>query len=126
MHPQLTHFAYDPNGTSAGFAAAFLEISDFLRAARQKRPLSALAAFTTRRRKTGWINFSIGGITPQEEKRGSGLGRAGFSRVVGGMLDLGYDKLLLTLRLKGNTSRSLPGRDLPEPQREYCLYEVVV
>jgi hypothetical protein len=124
MHPQMTHFAYDPEGASAGFAAAFLEISDVVRAARQKRWLPALAAFTTRRRKTGWINFYIGGITPQEEKKGSGLGRVGFYRVIRGMLDLGYDKLMLTLRLKGNTSRSLPGRDVPDPQREYCLYEV--
>jgi GNAT superfamily N-acetyltransferase len=124
MHPRMTYFAYDPEGRSAGFAAALLEISDVFRAARRKRWLPALAAFAARRRKTGWINFYIGGITPQEEKKGSGLGRAGFYRVIRGMLDLGHDKLMLTLRLQGNTSRALPGRDVPHPQREYCLYEV--
>jgi hypothetical protein len=66
----------------------------------------------------------MGGITHQEEARGTGLGRAGFYHIIHEALLEGYDSLILSLRLKGNASRGLACRFVPTPQREYTLYEL--
>jgi hypothetical protein len=74
------------------------------------------------RRRVDRINFYLGGATPEEISRGSGLGRASFYYIVNQTLKRGYEKVLLTLRMVGNPARSLPGPDAPVPQREYALY----
>ena len=70
------------------------------------------------------INFYLGGVTTEEIKNRSGLGRAGFYYIINEILKAGYDTMLLTLRLKGNLAHALPGRLSPVPQCEYALYQV--
>jgi len=124
IDPELVAFVYNENGETAGFIAAFLELADAVRAINgRKGPVSALK-FLNMRRRVDRINFFLGGATPEEISRGSGLGlgRASFYYIVNQTLKRGYEKVLLTLRLVGNPARSLPGPDAPAPQREYALY----
>jgi hypothetical protein len=82
--------------------------------------------FLKHRRHADCINFYIGGITPEEMTRRSGLGRAGFFAVINAALDAGYNKLMLTLRQKGNAAHALAAHGSPKPQREYALFEVTL
>jgi hypothetical protein len=124
LHPGLSFFAYNEYGELAGFAAAFVDLGAAVRAMRGRQDWPARLRFLRARQRAHRINFFLGGITPQEEARGTGLGRAGFYHVIQGLLDLGYESLVLSLRLKGNPSRGLASRFAPCPQREYALYEL--
>lgn len=126
IHPRLSCFVYNEADELAGFAAAFLDLGAAVRTMRGRQDWLARLRFLGARRNADRVNFYIGGITPQEEARGTGLGRAGFYYVIHQMLALGYESLLLTLRLKGNPSRALPGKFAPTPQREYTLYELAL
>ncbi len=121
---RLAVLAYDEKDNLAGFAVAFLELADAIRSMHgQDGPIAKLR-FLHKRKQVDRINFYIGGVTPEELARNSGLGRAGFYYVINQMLEAGFDTLLLTLRLKGNFAHGLLGKNAPLPQREYALYEL--
>jgi hypothetical protein len=124
FHPRLFVFAYDETNTLAGFAAAFLELSDAVRSMNGKDSLIAKLKFIYNRKHVNRINFYIGGVTPEEAARKTGLGRAGFYYIINQILNEGFETLLLTLRLKGNFAHGLLGKNAPVPQREYALYEL--
>jgi hypothetical protein len=124
FHPRLSIFAYNENDDLAGFAAAFLELSDAIRAMNGKDDFISKLRFLRYRRHVNRINFYIGGVTPEEAARKMGLGRAGFYYVINQMLREGFETLLLTLRLKGNKAHGLLGKNAPKPQREYALFEL--
>jgi hypothetical protein len=126
IDPELFVFAYDETNTLAGFAAAFLELADAVRAMKGKSGPLAKLRFLRDRRHVDRINFYIGGVTPEELSRRSGLGRAGFYYTINQMLNKGYETLLLTLRLKGNSAHGLAARCPLAPQREYALYELTL
>lgn len=126
LHPRLCCFVYDGTGKLAGFATAFVDLGDAVRAMRGRQDLLAQYRFLRTRQGAHRINFYIGGITPEEEARGTGLGRAGFYHIIHEALLEGYDTLILSLRLKGNSSRALACRFAPAPQREYALYELTL
>jgi len=122
--PRLSVFAYDENNELAGFAVALLELSDAILAMNGKDNLVSKLKFLYKRRFVNRINFYIGGVTPEEAAKKTGLGRAGFYYVIHQMLKEGFESLLLTLRLKGNKAHGLPGKYAPKPQKEYALYEL--
>lgn len=124
FHPRLFTFVYDEDNVLAGFGAAFLELSNAIRAMKGKDDFISKLRFLYHRRHVNRINFYIGGMTPEESKKGTGLGRAGFYYVIKQMLKEGFETLLLTLRLKGNKAHGLLGKNAPTPQREYALYEL--
>jgi hypothetical protein len=124
FHPHLFTFVYDENNVLAGFGAAFLELSDAIRAMKGKEDLIAKLRFLQYRRRVNRINFYVGGMIPEEAKKGTGLGRAGFYFIINQMLKENFETLLLTLRLKGNKAHGLVGKNAPKPQREYALYEL--
>ena len=124
IHPKLFVLIYDENNILAGFATAFLELSDAIRSMNGENNLIAKLRFIYNRRRVDRINFYIGGVTPEETARKTGLGRAGFYYIINQMLNDGFEKLLLTLRLKGNFAHGLLGKNAPVPQREYTLYEL--
>jgi hypothetical protein len=124
LHPGLSVFAYDESDTLAGFATTFLELSEAVRSMRGKDNLIGKLRFIRNRRRANRINFYIGGVTPEEIRKRSGLGRAGFYFVINRMLNEGFETLLLTLRLKGNFAHALVWKDETVPQREYALYEL--
>jgi hypothetical protein len=124
FHPRLFTFGYDEDNVLAGFGAAFLELSDAIRAMKGKDDFISKLRFLQYRRRVNRINFYVGGMTPEEAKKGTGLGRAGFYYVINQMLKEGFETLLLTLRLKGNKAHGLLGKNAPKPQREYALFEL--
>lgn len=126
LKPEMSIFARNESGKLAGFSAAYLELGDALREMRGKTNLPAKFRFLMRRRRADCINFYIGGITPEELSCRSGLGRAGFFYVINAAIQAGYDRLMLTLRLKGNAAHALAALGSPKPQREYALFEVAV
>ena len=124
IHPRMFAFVYNAENDLCGFAIALLELADAVRSMNGRTNLPARFKFLYHRRKAKKINFYLGGLTPEEIKNRSGLGRAGFYFIINEILAGGYDTMLLTLRLKGNLAHSLPGRLSPEPQKEYALYQV--
>lgn len=124
FNPRFCVLAYDEKDTLAGFATAFIELSDAIRSMNGKNNLVGKLRFLCNRSKADRINFYIGGVIPEEVKKRSGLGRAGFYYTINQILNAGFQTLLLTLRVKGNLAHGLLGKNAPEPQREYILYEL--
>lgn len=124
FHPQLFTFIYDEHNVLAGFSAALLELSDAIRAMNGKDNLRAKLKFIYNRRRVNRINFYITGITPEEAKKKTGSGRAGYYYIMHQILKEGFETLLLALMAKGNRAHKMLGEDAPKPQREYALYEL--
>ena len=124
LDPRLFCFVYNETGELAGFAGAFVDLGAAVRAMQGQHDLLARYRFQRERRHADRVNFYLGGITPREAARGTGLGRAGFYYVVRQSLGEGYLDLLMTLRRKGSPSRAMTARYAPKPQREYALYEL--
>jgi len=124
FNPRFSVLVYDEKDNLAGFATAFLELGDAIRSMNGKDNSFAQLKFIYKRKQVSRINFYIGGVTPEELSRNTGLGRAGFYYIINQMLNQGFETLLLTLRLKGNFAHGLLGKNAPVPQREYVLYEL--
>lgn len=122
MDPELATFVYNEKGESIGFIIAILELAGAVRATGGKKDPLSLLKFLKMSRRVDRINFHLGGATPEEISRGNGLGRAGFYYILNQALGLGFERILLTLRLAGNPARSMAGPGTPDPQREYALY----
>ncbi|MBI5266096.1 MAG: hypothetical protein HY851_02575 [candidate division Zixibacteria bacterium] len=123
LDPELFLLCWSPDGACTGFAVAFPDLAEPVRAMRGNSDLFARLRFLAHHRRAHRLNFYIGGVTPREEAKGSGLGRAGFYYIINRGLEKGYTNLLLTLRLKGNKAHGLAARSGVVPQREYALYE---
>ncbi|MCP4706861.1 MAG: hypothetical protein GY865_19860 [candidate division Zixibacteria bacterium] len=124
IHPRMFTFVYNADNILCGFAIALLELADAVRSMNGRTNIPARLRFMYHRHKVRKINFYLGGLTPEEIKNRSGLGRAGFYFIINEILKGGYNTMLLTLRLKSNLAHSLPGCLSPEPQKEYALYQV--
>ncbi len=122
IDPDLVTFVYNENDEIAGFMAAFLELADAVRAMGGKKGPFATLRFLKMRGRVDRINFHLGGATPEEISRRNGIGRAGFYYLVNQALNRGYEKIIMTMRMLGNPSRSLAGPEAPAPQRVYALY----
>jgi len=123
LDPRLTLFVDDEAGRPAAFAVALLELSVAVRAMNGKTGSISRLKFLARRAACHRVNFYAGGLTPAEMARKSGLGRAGFHYVLRGILDLGYDEMLVTLIAEDNRSNGLLGPWAGDYGREYALYE---
>ena len=82
--PSLFTFVSSPDDKLAGFAGAFLDLGDPLRTMRGKDHSLARMRFSVSRSLVDRILFYLGGMTPEEEAKGSGLGRAGCSYILKG------------------------------------------
>lgn len=122
--PRFFVFAYDGVETLAGFAGAFLEISDAVRLLGGRDTLPGRIRYLLRRRRADRINFFIIGLTPTESDRRSGLGRALNTLVLSRVLEAGYETVLYSLLAQGGRSRRLLGEHVPLPQRQYTLFEL--
>jgi hypothetical protein len=123
MHPRLFCFVYDEKKELAGFAAAFLELSDAVRTLNGGNSLTGKLRFLLRRRRADCINFFIIGITPEEAAKQGGLGGAMFSLTMRNILEEGFERVIVPLMAKGNVAHRLMEGDTPPPSREYALYE---
>jgi hypothetical protein len=122
--PRFFVFAYDNAGALAGFAGAFLELSDAVRLLGGKGTLLGRIRFLLRRRRTDRISYYIIGLTPAESAKRSGLGRAMNAYILSQILEAGYETVLLALLAQGSRSQELLAQYVPLPQRQYTLFEL--
>lgn len=121
--PRLAILVHNGDHQPVGFAIACIELGKAVRSMRGGRGPWSRAKFLYHRRQSRTVNFYIGGMTPEEVARRSGLGRAGFYHIISNALAMGCQTVLLTLRLKGNLAHGLAARSNLKAQREYALYE---
>jgi hypothetical protein len=123
LDPDLFLIVHDSKGKLVGFAVAFPDLADAVRAMKGRNNLGAQIRFLCNRRKSRRLNFYIGGVSYDLANKATGLGRAGFYFIINRGLAKGYTNLLLTLRVKGNKAHGLAARSHVVPQREYALFE---
>jgi hypothetical protein len=124
VDPRLFVFAYDAAGALAGFAGAFLDLSDAVRLLGGRQTLLGRLRFLLQRRRTYRITFYIIGLTPAELVKRSGLGRALNAHVLSQILEAGYKTVLFALLAEGSRSHGLLNPYVPLPQRQYTLFEL--
>ena len=122
--PDLFIFAYNSNDEPVGFACAYIEISDALRAMRRRCNPLAKIKFLIKRRRSKRLMFYIIGIAPDHSEKGLGLGSALYYTVVRKALESGYETMLAALMSASSRSRTLLGGYTGENRREYALYEL--
>ena len=86
-------------------------------------PVSA-AKFLRRRRRSRRLIFFAAGSLPEEEARGTGVGRAGLYALVDLALRHGYEDIIFAQMARDNNIHAFFRRLNIEPQREYVLYEL--
>ncbi|HET9315471.1 MAG TPA: hypothetical protein VFQ51_07755, partial [Vicinamibacteria bacterium] len=78
IHPECSTFAFDENGAPAGFTTVFVDVADAVRAMKGRSTFAGRLRFLWRRRGARRLLLHLGGITPAESARHSGLARALF------------------------------------------------
>lgn len=124
FRPELFTVIYDENNVIAGFAMALLELSDALRSMKERDNLFARMKFIRSRKHVNRINFYLIGITPEEEKKKSGLGRAISSFMIRKILNMGFETIIFALMSKENRAHKLLGKHGQKSNREYALFEL--
>jgi hypothetical protein len=123
LDPDLFVLTYDPHGTCVGFAAAIPDFPGAARAMAGRDHFLGRWAWARHVDRHPRLNFYLGGITPEAERAGFGLGRAGLYYIIRRALEKGYDTVMLTLRAKGNRAHALAARSGLTAQHEYALFE---
>jgi hypothetical protein len=123
MDPRLFVLVYNDLDDLAGFGVALPEMARGMRALGGRRSVWGAARFAYYKRRARILNFYLGGVTQEEIRRRSGLGRAGFYWVLNNAMKAGYESVLFSLRAAGNAAHALLGPEAPEPERKYALYE---
>jgi len=121
---ELFTLIYDPKNEMVGFALALLELSDAIRSMNGKNNLLSIIKFIHFRQRVNRINFYLIGITPEEKKKISGLGKAIAYFMVHQILNKGYEAIIFSLMAKENRAHGLLGDHGLKPNREYTLFEL--
>ena len=124
LHPELFMFIYDEKNVIAGFALALLELSDAVRSMNGRDNLLSVIKFFNYRQRANRINFYLIGITPEEEKKKSGLGRAIAYSMMDQILNQGHETVIFSLMARNNRAQKLLGDHAKKSNREYALFEL--
>ena len=124
FHPELFTLIYNEKNVIVGFALAILEISDVIRSMNGRYNLLSIFKLFNYRQRANRINFYLIGITPEEEKKKSGLGRAIGYFMVHQVLKHGYETVIFSLMARDNRAQKLLGEHVKNPNREYALFEL--
>ncbi len=124
FHPDLFTFVHDEQNRLAGFAAAFLDLSEVMRAHRGQPGLLAGLRCLYRSRRCNRILFYLCGATPEEAMKGADFGKALFYHVMHQIIKAGYESVLIALIARYGPMARMAGMNLPAPQRQYTLYEL--
>jgi hypothetical protein len=115
----------DPHDVPCGLSVAYVDQSAALRAMRGRSGIWAKLQFLRLRRKQGGrVIFYLIGITPEEFHKRHGIGRAIFYATLDKILQRNYRRLVLAIIAEDSPARSLVGRFMDTPNREYTLYEI--
>lgn len=124
FHPEFFTLIYNEKNVIVGFALALLEISDVIRSMNGRCNLLSIFKLFNYKQRTNRINFYLIGITPEEEKKKSGLGRAIGYFMVHQILKQGYETVIFSLMARDNRAQKLLGEHVKKPSREYALFEL--
>lgn len=120
----MSIFIYDKTNRLVAFTITFYELSSAVRAMKGREHPLSLAKFLIHRRRIRRLNFFAGGVIPEEQAKGTGLGSAGLYYVVDQALRRGYEDIIFALMAKENRVQGLFRRSGQEAQKEYVLYEL--
>lgn len=123
LDPRFAIAARDPGGHLSGFAIAYPDYGQALRAMRGRDSIVAKIRFYLNSRRMSRAVFFMIGITPQEAQRRHGLGRALFYRCLTAMIDAGYESVVFALIAEDSPAWPLVGRPKSEAQKEYAFFE---
>jgi hypothetical protein len=123
LHPRCSTFAFDESGALAGFTAVFIDVADAVRAMNGSTSLASRLRFRWRRRRANRLLLHLGGITPAEAARHTGLARAAFHHTLAQIRAERCDSVVASLIAQGNPVRRLYGTYAKEAAREYALYQ---
>jgi hypothetical protein len=124
IDPRLFVLIYDRNATLIGFAGAFLELSNAVRAMRGSSGLLGKLRFVKNRRHVDRILFHLGGYVTDNLREQAGLGRAAFYLIMRRIVDLGFQNVILALMARGNKIQNMFREVESANYREYTLYEL--
>lgn len=123
LHPRCSLFVFDESGALAGFAAVLIDVADAVRAMNGSTSLAGRLRFRWHRRRARRLLLHLGGITPAEAARHTGLARAAFHRTLSLIREEGCEAVMASLVARGNPVRRLYGSYASDTGREYALYE---
>lgn len=115
--------AFGPDRSLSGFAIAYPDYRQGLRAMRGANSIMAKMRFYLGSRRIDRAVFFMIGITPKEEWRGRGLGRALFCHCLTTMIEAGYQTVVFALLAEDSPAWRLIAVPRDEAQKEYALYE---
>jgi len=119
----VSGFVYDEKGRAVSYGVIFYDLAEAVRPMNGRlNPLTA-AGFLRRRRRARRLNFFAAGSLPEEEARGTGVGRAGLHAMVAWALDRDYDDIVFAQMSRDYPIQAFFRRLEIEPQREYVFYE---
>ena len=121
VHRRCSIFVRDREDRIVGFALVLRDLASVVRALDASRWRAGLLRLAARRERR--LLLHVGGITPEEAVRHSGVATAAFAYVMEGVRRQGCDALLTTLIARGNPVRRLYGASAADARREYALYE---
>jgi hypothetical protein len=124
LHPRCSTFVFDEKGALAGFSAVLVDVGDAVRAMKGRTSLVSRLRFLMSRRRARRLLFHLGGITPAEAARHTGLARAAFHYTLGRIRAERCEAVVASLIARGNPVRRLYGSYAADERREYALYEV--
>lgn len=124
FHPDLFTFVYDDEDKLAGFAGAFLDLSDAIRACHGEPGLVTRLKCIYHSRRCNRILFYLCGVTPEEAMKGTDFGRAVFYHVIHQIIKAGYETVLIALMARCGSMARMAGVKVAAPQRQYALYEL--
>ena len=120
----MSGFVCDETGRAVSFGVIFHDLAEAVRSMNGRiNPVSA-AKFLRRRRRSRRLIFFAAGSLPEEEARGTGVGRAGLYALVDLALRHGYEDIIFAQMARDNNIHAFFRRLNIEPQREYVLYEL--
>jgi hypothetical protein len=123
VHPRCSLFVYDESGALAGFATVFIDLAEAVRAMNGSTSWASRLRLRWRRRRAKRLLLHLGGITPVEAARHTGLARAAFHHVLARVRAERCDTVVASLIARGNPVRRLYGAHAKDAAREYALYE---
>ena len=124
LHPRCSTFVFDETGTPAGFAAVLVDVADAVRAMDGRRSAWRGLRFLWRRRQSRRLLLHLGGITPAEAARHTGVARAAFHDTLRRIRAERCEGVVASLVARGNPVRRLYGAHAADRRREYALFEL--
>ena len=124
FHPELFTFVYDEHHRLAGFAGAFLDLFEVIRAGNGTDDLISRLRLLADSRLSSRILFYLCGMTPDETGKGADFGRALFHYIIRQIMKEGYETVLVALMARGGPMARMAGVNISVAQRQYTLYEL--